>query len=123
MDERLETPKQLAKRVGLSERQVRHLIQARQLEYVMIGCRILIPPGAWGRFLDNKKVLPCHDATLDPAFTGSRSDNAGTSSGPNEAAAASAALARRTANRLKSPSPSSSSKASDDLGRVIPLRS
>ena len=41
--ESLETPKQLAARVGLSVGQVRHLIQSRQLEYVMIGSRALFP--------------------------------------------------------------------------------
>jgi hypothetical protein len=37
LDDRLETPKQLAARVGISERQVRYLIQTHQLEHVMIG--------------------------------------------------------------------------------------
>ena len=55
--ERLETPKQLAARVGLSERQVRHLIETRQLEHVRIGCRIHIPVGAFARFLEAWKVI------------------------------------------------------------------
>jgi hypothetical protein len=42
-DERLETPKQLAARVGLSERQIRELIRTRQLEYVQRGCRGYVP--------------------------------------------------------------------------------
>ena len=42
-DERLETPKQLAARVGLSERQIRELIRTRQLEYVQRGCRGYAP--------------------------------------------------------------------------------
>jgi hypothetical protein len=50
--DRLETPKQLAARIGLSERQVRHLIQTRQLEHVMIGCRVHIPVGAFARFIE-----------------------------------------------------------------------
>jgi hypothetical protein len=62
-DERLETPKQLAARVGLSDRQVRHLIQTRQLEHVMIGCRVHVPVGAFARFLEAKKVTPCPDET------------------------------------------------------------
>ena len=48
-DERLETPKELAARVNLSERQVRRLIQTRQLEHVMIGSRAHIPSGAFAR--------------------------------------------------------------------------
>ena len=35
--ERLETPRQLADRVGLTERKIRHLIQTRQVEHVWIG--------------------------------------------------------------------------------------
>jgi hypothetical protein len=61
--ERLETPKQLASRVGISERQVRHLIQTRQIEHVIIGCRVLIPVGAFARFLDARKVTPWRDET------------------------------------------------------------
>jgi len=55
-EERLETPKQLAMRVGISERQVRHLIQTRQIEHVMIGCRVHVPNGAWARFLTARTV-------------------------------------------------------------------
>ena len=57
-DIRLETPKQLAGRVGVSERQIRHLIQTRQLEHVMIGCRVHIPAGAFSRYLTAKTVVP-----------------------------------------------------------------
>jgi len=51
LDDRLETSKQLASRVGFSERQIRYLIQTRQLEHVVIGCRVHIPVGAFARFL------------------------------------------------------------------------
>jgi hypothetical protein len=37
-DERLETPKQLAKRVGVKERHIRHLINTLQIEHIWIGC-------------------------------------------------------------------------------------
>ena len=100
--ERLETPRQLADRVGLSERQVRHLIQTRQLEYVMVGSRIHIPGGAFARFVDANRVTPCQDETKVPVFVGSQSASASTSPGPRTAAAASARLARQTANKLKS---------------------
>src|SRR5262245_3186445 len=96
-DERLETPKQLAARVGISERQVRHLIQTRQLEHVKIGCRVHIPVGAFARFLDARKVPSCQDETRGHGFIGSANASASTSPGPNAAAAASARLARQTA--------------------------
>ncbi len=54
----LETPKQLAARVGVSERKVRLLIQTKQLEHVMIGCRVHIPCGAFERFIDERSVKP-----------------------------------------------------------------
>ena len=38
-EERLETPKQLAERVGVSERKIRHLIETRQIDHVWIGRR------------------------------------------------------------------------------------
>ncbi len=121
-DERLETPKQLAARVGISERQVRHLIQTRQLEHVMIGCRVHIPVGAFARFLEARKVTPCQDETRDRDFAGSPSASASTSPGPSEAAAASAALARQTANKLKSRSPNSCNSETGEPARVIPLQ-
>ena len=36
-EERLETPKQLAARVGVKERHIRHLINSRQIEHVWIA--------------------------------------------------------------------------------------
>jgi hypothetical protein len=85
-DERLETPKQLAGRVGITERQVRHLVQIRQLEHVPIGRRIFIPVGAFARFLEAKKVAPCQDETKAPDCAGSPSAAATISSGPRGAA-------------------------------------
>ena len=123
LDDRLETPKQLAARVGISERQVRYLIQTHQLEHVMIGCRVHIPFGAFARFLDAKKVAPWHDETKDRDFVGSRSASASTSPGPNAAAAASARLARQTAQRLKSHSRNGCGAEDVEPAQVIPLRS
>jgi len=120
-DERLETTKQLAARVGLSDRQVRHLIQTRQLEHVMIGQRVHIPLGAFARFLEANKVTPCQDETRDHACAGSKSEAATTSHGPSEDAAASARLARQTANKLKSRSPSGCKAEGEPRGHVIPL--
>src|SRR6516165_1078528 len=101
-NEWLETPKQLAKRVGISERQIRHLVQTRRLDHVMIGCRVHIPDGAFRRFLASRMVRSCQDETRGLDCAGSRSASASISPGPNTAAAASAQLARRTANKLKS---------------------
>jgi len=120
-DERLETPKQLAERIGVKERQIRHLIETRQIEHVWIGCRVHIPVGAFTRFLEAKKVKPCHDETRDPVFAGSRSADASTSTGPNVAAAASAQLARQTANRLKSSSRNGCNAEAAAAAQVIPL--
>ncbi len=123
LDERLETPKQLAARVGLSERQVRHLIQTRQLEYVLIGSRPHVPVGAFSRFLEDKKVLPWRGETKDQGSVGSTSVTGSTLRGRTGAAAASARLARQTANKLKSSSRSGCSTGNDEQGQVIPLRS
>jgi|SRR6516162_3109244 excisionase family DNA binding protein len=95
-DERLETPKQLAKRVGISERQIRSLVQAGKLDHVMIGCRIHIPDGAFRRFLASRMVRSCQDETKDRDCVGSRSAIASTSPGPTTAAAASAQLALKS---------------------------
>src|SRR5262249_263615 len=121
--ERLETPKQLAARVGITVRQVRHLIQTRELEYVLIGCRPHVPVGGFSRFLQRKKVSPCQDETRDRASDGLRSGTASTSPGLNTAAAASAALARQTANKLKSSSRNFSISATAEAARVIPMKS
>jgi excisionase family DNA binding protein len=48
-EDRLETPRQFAARVNLSERQIRNLIRKGELEFVMIGCRIHILADAWSR--------------------------------------------------------------------------
>jgi hypothetical protein len=121
--ERLETPKQLAARIGLTERQIRHLIQTQQIEHVMIGCRVHIPVGAFARFVQAKKVVPCHDETKDRDCDGLPSESASISPGLSEGAAASAAQARQTAGRLKSSSPNSCNSATGEPARVIPLKS
>jgi excisionase family DNA binding protein len=123
MIERVETIKQLAKRVGISERQVRDLIHTKRLGHVWIGLRPHIPDGAFARFLEANTVTPCQDETRDRTFIGSKSEPAGTSSGRSEAAAASAALARRTAKKLKSLSQNSCSNETEEPGRVIRLSS
>src|SRR5215469_8834457 len=121
-EERLETPKQLAARVNLSEGQVRNLIRTGQLDHVMVGYRVLIPTGAFPRFLE-RNIRSCPEETKDRDSVGSISANASTSSGPSGAAAASARLARQTANKLKSSSRSGCSAEAAEAAPVIPLRS
>jgi excisionase family DNA binding protein len=121
--ERLETPKQVAARVGISERQVRHLVETGQIEHVMIGCRVHIPFGAFKRFVEAKKVKPWQGETRDQNSVTSQSANASTSHGQSAAAVASARLARRTANALKSSSRNFCSGEDAEEAQVIPLRS
>ena len=122
MDECLETPKQLANRVGVSERKIRHLIHTREIEHVWIGSRVHLPRGAFARFIETKKVKACQDETTGPVFVGSKSATASTSHGANAVAAASARQAQATANKLKSLSRSSSTQGGDERAQVIPLK-
>jgi len=123
VEERLETPKQLAARVGITERQVRHLIHTGQLEHVMIGSRVHIPLGAFGRFLETSMVKSCHVETKDQGCAGSPSAIASTSHGQSAAAAASARLVRQTANKLKTSSRSGCSAEGAVPAQVIRLPS
>ena len=122
-DVRLETPKQLALRVGLSGRQVRHLIETRQLEHVMIGCRVHIPCGAFERFVEERSVKPCQDETRVQGCDGSKSEGAITSPGQSTVGAASAARALQIAKKLKESLPNGFSPESGDMARVIHLKS
>jgi hypothetical protein len=122
-DEKVETLKQFASRAGISEGQVRHLVNSRRLEHVRIGRRTYVPAGAWLRFLANNTVTTCQDETTDLDYGGSRSASVTTSLGPSMAAAASAQLARQTANKLKSFSLNGCSGELTEKVQVIPLRS
>jgi len=122
-DERLETPKKLAERVGLKERQIRHLIQTCQLEHVMIGCRVRIPFGAFAGFIEAKKIKPCQDEIKVPVSVGSRSAVATTSPGPSGVAAASARQARQTARQLKCSSRIGCNSKGSETAQVIRLQS
>ena len=118
-DERVETPRQLAARVNVSERKIRELINTNQLEHVRIGCRQHIPVGAWGRFLEAKKVTACPDEIRDRGCTIARIEASSTSPGPSTVAAASAALARQTANELKQSSGNGSESEAAKSAQVI----
>jgi excisionase family DNA binding protein len=123
MLDRLETPKQLAARIGISERQVRSLIQSRKLEHVMIGSRVHIPAGAFERFVEQNTVTPCQDETKARSCDGLQSVDAITSPGQSTVAAASARLARQTANELKRSSPTGCKQEDGESAQVIPLKS
>ena len=119
---RVETLKQLAERVGISLGQARHLICSGRLQHVRIGARILVPEGAWERFITANTVTLCPDATVAPDYAGSQSASASISPGPTTAAAASAQLARQTANKLKSSSLNGCSGGLSEKAQEIPLR-
>jgi excisionase family DNA binding protein len=123
MSDRLETPKQLAARVNISERQIRNLIRNGELEHVMIGCRVHIPADAWSQFIARKRSGNWQDETKVPGSGISQIAEPFISHGLSTAAAASAALARQTASKLKQNSASGCSSESDKMAQVIPLRS
>lgn len=58
MQNNLETPKELAQRLGWPERRVRSLITAKQLRHVKIGGLYFVPDGAMDEFLDARMVEP-----------------------------------------------------------------
>ena len=51
-DDRVETPKQLASRVGISEHIVRKIIRTGDLEHLQICGRVFIPSGACPRYVE-----------------------------------------------------------------------
>lgn len=119
----LATPKQAAEVMGPTEAQVRSLVRAGQIACVMIGKRVMIPRNAIEQFIADNMVTPCRAETQGHVYTGTATVRAGTSPGPSEVAAGSAARALQIAHKLKSPSPNSSTRAPENPGRVIPLRS
>ena len=123
MDCLLETPKQLAKRVGLTVGAIHQLMNDGKLSFVQIGTRRRIPPGTWEVYIETNTVRPCRDAIKDQSSNFSISAGAFTSFGRNGVAAASAALARQTAQRLKSSSRNSSNATRKNLVRVIQQKS
>ena len=122
-DERLETPKQLAQHVGLSQRQVRRLINDGLLDHVYVGSRIMIPTGAWARYLERSIIRSWPDGTKGRVSSGSASATAITSYGLRTDAAASARLARQIANKLKSSSKNGFGPESAEPAPVIRLKS
>jgi excisionase family DNA binding protein len=123
MTDRVETPKQLAERVGVSEHQIRNLIRTGELESVPIGGRIYIPADAWALFIERKRVCKCHDEIKEPSLDTSKIAEPSMSPGPSTVAAASARLARQAAKMLKASSQNGSANtASEVTAQVIPLK-
>jgi excisionase family DNA binding protein len=122
MTDRVETPKQLAARVNVSERQIRNLIRNGELDHVMIGCRIYIPADAWPLCIERKRKSKWRDETKGPSFDILKIVEPTTSPGHLAGAAASAQLARQTAKKLRSPSPNGCTVEASESVLVIPLR-
>jgi len=122
MTDRVETPKQLAERVGVSERQIRNLIRNGELEYVKIGSRIHLPLDAWHDFIQRKRQRQWRDETKDHDSGGIATEPRGTSAGQKTAAAASARLAQQAAKKLKSSLQSGCKSEGKSLARVIRLK-
>ncbi|TAH68260.1 MAG: DNA-binding protein [Rhodopseudomonas palustris] len=120
---RLVTPKQAAQYLGLTEAQVRGLVNSNRIARTPIGARIMIPRDALDQFILDNTVQPCRDEIPVRASGSSKSASATTSCGPKVDAAASAQRALQIANSLKAPSPPSSTSARATPARVIPLRS
>lgn len=118
----LATPKQVREILPLSDYQLRTLIRERRIGHVPIGARFLIPRESIREFIAKNTVSPCPDETKARASASSKNVVASTSCGPSEAAAASAARARQTANKLKSRSPNSYKSGPGETARVIPLK-
>jgi excisionase family DNA binding protein len=119
----LATPRQAAHLLGLTDGQIRALIQGGRIAHIMIGKRFMIPSEDIARFIAENRTQPCRDATPGQSSDFSKSAALGTSSGRNEVAAASAARARQIAGSLKLPSPNSSGSDTGAPARVIRLKS
>ena len=111
------TVKQAAGRMGVKEGQIRKLTRDGRLAHVRVGAWLMIPRGAIEQFIIDNTVQPCRGEIPAPVFDFSKSEDAITSAGLNQAAAGSAALALQIANKLKSRSPSSFTHES---GKVVP---
>jgi excisionase family DNA binding protein len=123
----LATPQAAAAVMGVTESQIRLLLHEGRIARVRIGKRDLIPRDAIERFISSNTVDPSmswREETTAPSSAGSPSAAAGTSPGQKAVAAASAQRALRTANKLRSLSPSgSTSEPARPAARVIPLKS
>ena len=99
--DRVETPKQLAERVGVSNYQIRQLLRTGELEHVPICGRKFIPSGAWSRYLEanTKGGKRWQDEAMVQDYATSKIAEPTISPGQSTVAAASSRQAQRTAKR------------------------
>ena len=119
MTDRVETPKQLAKRVGVSEHQIRNLIRTGDLESVPIGGRIFIPGDAWSLFIERKRTCKCHDEIKEPSLDTLKIAEPSISPGPSTVAAASSRRAQHAARTLKTSLRNGCKSESEQSAQVI----
>jgi excisionase family DNA binding protein len=117
------TIKQAARKMGVKDGQIRKLVRDGRLAHVKVGSRAMIPRGAIEQFIAENTVQPCQGEIRGPVYGSSKSADASTSAGLNQAAAGSAARALQIANKLKSHSPNSSTPDSEQADRETPRKS
>jgi len=124
MNDVLETPRQLAARVGLSKYQIRKLVVTGELEHVLIVKRVHIPLSAWERFIEanTRGGKSWQGETRDPSSDGLQSAKPTTSPGQSTVAAASARLAQQAARQLRSFSQNGCKSGPAEMAQVIPLK-
>ena len=66
MQTHLESPKELAMRVGWSERRIRSLARNKQIRHLWVGGNIFFPPNAIEEFIKANTVKPCSPSLNKP---------------------------------------------------------
>lgn len=103
MSTNLESPKQLAARIGWPERRIRKLVNAKRIRHLRVGSSIFFPPNAAEDFIKENMVEPCpqdpKDRDLSPARA-KKTNTSGTRT-PRRENHATKQQALRTANKLR----------------------
>lgn len=118
---RMVSPRQIAncKSVGLSEGEVRRVMDSGRLPSEPVGKRRKVRKVDLIRYLSEPREKPCLEGTPVPAFGSSNGASVSTFAGPKEDAIASAALALISGRKLKSSSRHSSKAERENPARVI----
>ncbi len=103
----LESPRELADRVGVSVASIRELIRERKLDHIFLtsGQRNpKIPAGAWERYINLNMVRACPDQSENPNSKSIARTRMGTSTSmsPKAEKAGNSQLSRATAKKLSS---------------------
>jgi excisionase family DNA binding protein len=108
MNATLESPKELAARIGWPVRRIRNLIAAKRLRHHRVGGSIFIPAGAIDELLQSTEIEPCHVEGADLAWSAAK-ENLASSSGSSTLMDSKRIVqqARQTALKLKKRSKSS----------------